>query len=62
MAHCEEGTADFKPRPMTVEELEQALQQIWAEKITQEFCINYINSMPHRIELIIQCNGDRIPY
>ena len=43
----------FKPRPTTLEQLENTLWHIWEEKITQEFCVNYVKAMLSRMNLII---------
>jgi len=54
--------ASVKPKPLTLEELEQTLHDLWQEKITQELCINCINSMPNRMKTLIEMRGNRIPY
>jgi len=45
---------------MTIEKLEVTLWHIWEEKITREFCVNYIRSMHNGMNLTIQSTVIRV--
>ena len=47
--------------PKNCEELKQFMEEEW-QKIPVAFLINLVDSMKRRCELIIERNGERIPY
>ena len=47
--------------PKNLTELKQFMVEEW-EKISELTLINFINSMRRRCELVIESNGERIPY
>ena len=50
-----------KIRPKTIEELKDAIMMTW-NRISHQFIINCIESMPRRLKLIISSKGCKIPY
>ena len=50
-----------KDRPATVDAMKRSLKRHWA-KLTPEFLAPYFNSMPQRMNMIIESEGDRISY
>ena len=47
--------------PSNEQELREAVEQAW-ESVTLETLRNLFDSLPHRMELVIEKNGERIPY
>ena len=50
-----------KRMPKDVEQLKEFLAEEW-EAIPEETVINLVRSMKTRCELVLEKNGDRIPY
>ena len=50
-----------KVRPKTIEELIEAIKISW-RLLRREYILNCINSMPNRLQLLLNNNGQKIPY
>jgi len=50
-----------KKRPRTLVELEEALQELW-NTLSNEYLRALISSVPKRVRLVIEKNGNRVPY
>lgn len=47
--------------PATLDQLEQYIREEWS-KLTPDLAARLVNSMPHRMELLIEAGGDSIDY
>ena len=50
-----------KKRIRTLVELEEALQELW-NTLSNEYLRALISSVPKRVRLVIEKNGNRVPY
>jgi len=50
----------YRPQPTKVEELEEILQQLWEDKVSQDLCRSIILTMPDRMIKLNQCKGRKI--
>ena len=50
-----------KARPQTIPDLEREIRNSW-RNITLDCILNCINSMPNRLRLVLDNNGNHIPY
>ena len=51
----------YKDMPETVEDLKKSIIKHW-KQVNEEFLAPYYNSMPERMEALIENEGDKINY
>ena len=42
--------------------LEQAIKEIWVQEITPEYCQKLVESMPRRLQMVIDAGGNTTKY
>ena len=57
-----EALRAIRPQPQSLKELGETLPVLWKEHITQEVCMSLIYSMPNRMNMLVETQGNRIAY
>ena len=49
-------------QPSSGKALTETIKEVWVKKISREYCISLIASMPRRLEAVVKVQGGRTKY